>query len=206
MPEHRVFFAQIGFDRCRQDGYGVRHNEFPDHGVTLALVYRLARAEKPLNLVQCGTRTKTSHGIGETNKQGAFEVPKPELGTKRVCPETGRKFYDLNRDPIVSPYTGQTYPLTFFEGGEPEPEEEKAEEVEAETTETETENADVEIVSLEDADEEASDTGETIPDIDGDDDDDVELGDDDDDTFLETDDEDDDVSDIIAVSDDDEET
>ena len=42
-------------------------------------------------------------------------VAKPELGTKRVCPTTGRKFYDLNRDPIVSPYTGQVLPRALFE-------------------------------------------------------------------------------------------
>jgi uncharacterized protein (TIGR02300 family) len=42
-------------------------------------------------------------------------VAKPELGTKRVCPTTGRKFYDLNRDPIVSPYTGQVLPRSLFE-------------------------------------------------------------------------------------------
>jgi hypothetical protein len=42
-------------------------------------------------------------------------VAKPELGTKRVCPETGRKFYDLNKDPIVSPYTGKEYPISYFE-------------------------------------------------------------------------------------------
>jgi uncharacterized protein (TIGR02300 family) len=34
-------------------------------------------------------------------------VAKPELGTKRVCPETGRKFYDLNKEPVISPYTGK---------------------------------------------------------------------------------------------------
>jgi len=34
-------------------------------------------------------------------------VAKAELGTKRVCPETGRKFYDLNKDPVISPYTGK---------------------------------------------------------------------------------------------------
>ena len=34
-------------------------------------------------------------------------MARPELGTKRVCPTTGRKFYDLNRNPIISPYTGQ---------------------------------------------------------------------------------------------------
>ncbi len=135
-------------------------------------------------------------------------MSKPELGTKRVCPETERKFYDLNRDPIVSPYTGKSYPLSFFEVGEtPVPEKEAPEaKEEAEAPEAEAESADVEIVSLEDADEETSDTGETIPDIE-DDDNDVDLGEDDDNTFLETDDDDDDdVTGIINVADDGEET
>ena len=34
-------------------------------------------------------------------------MPKEEWGIKRVCPTTGKRFYDLNRDPIVSPYTGE---------------------------------------------------------------------------------------------------
>jgi uncharacterized protein (TIGR02300 family) len=34
-------------------------------------------------------------------------MPNPEWGTKRVCPTTGKRFYDLNRSPIVSPYTGE---------------------------------------------------------------------------------------------------
>ncbi|PPD14986.1 MAG: TIGR02300 family protein [Methylobacterium sp.] len=42
-------------------------------------------------------------------------MAKPELGTKRTCPVTGKKFYDLNRDPIVSPYTGQKYPRSMFD-------------------------------------------------------------------------------------------
>jgi uncharacterized protein (TIGR02300 family) len=42
-------------------------------------------------------------------------VARPELGTKRVCPTTGRKFYDLNRDPIVSPYTGESLPRASFD-------------------------------------------------------------------------------------------
>ena len=37
-----------------------------------------------------------------------------EWGVKRVCPETGKRFYDLNKNPIVSPYTGKEYDLTFF--------------------------------------------------------------------------------------------
>lgn len=34
-------------------------------------------------------------------------MPKEEWGTKRICPTTGKRFYDLNRSPIVSPYTGE---------------------------------------------------------------------------------------------------
>ena len=34
-------------------------------------------------------------------------MPNPEWGKKRVCPTTGKRFYDLNRNPIVSPYTGE---------------------------------------------------------------------------------------------------
>jgi uncharacterized protein (TIGR02300 family) len=30
-------------------------------------------------------------------------MAKPELGTKRVCDNCTRKFYDLNKDPIVCP-------------------------------------------------------------------------------------------------------
>ena len=38
-------------------------------------------------------------------------MPKEEWGVKRVCPETGKRFYDLNRDPVVSPYTGEVVPI-----------------------------------------------------------------------------------------------
>ena len=34
-------------------------------------------------------------------------MPKEEWGVKRICPATGKRFYDLNKDPIVSPYTGE---------------------------------------------------------------------------------------------------
>ena len=43
-------------------------------------------------------------------------MPKEGWGTKRVCPETGRRFYDLNKEPIISPYTGESYELSFFTG------------------------------------------------------------------------------------------
>jgi uncharacterized protein (TIGR02300 family) len=115
-----------------------------------------------------------------------------ERGTKRTDPDTGKKFYDLNQDPIVSPYTGKSYPRSFFETlpGKPSPvtarkvdEEEQVEEEEVEDT------AAPEIVSLEEAD--AEESGDDIPDVE-----DVEvdedLGDDDEDTFLEEDEDEDD--------------
>jgi uncharacterized protein (TIGR02300 family) len=126
-------------------------------------------------------------------------VAKTELGTKRTDPDTGKKFYDLNRDPVVSPYSGKSWPLSFFEqtsAAKEIPEEE-------EVAEVDTENTEVELVSLEDADEAA--TSDEIPDI-GDDE--VEIdSDDDDDTFLtpDEDDDDDDMSDIIGVTGDDDE-
>ena len=43
--------------------------------------------------------------------QKEFPMPKEEWGVKRVCPTTGKRFYDLNRDPIVSPYTGEEVKL-----------------------------------------------------------------------------------------------
>lgn len=38
-------------------------------------------------------------------------MPKPEWGVKRLCPTTGKRFYDLNKNPIVSPYTGEAVRL-----------------------------------------------------------------------------------------------
>ena len=38
-------------------------------------------------------------------------MPKEEWGTKRLCPTTGKRFYDMNRNPIVSPYTGDVVEL-----------------------------------------------------------------------------------------------
>lgn len=38
-------------------------------------------------------------------------MSKEEWGTKRLCPSTGRKFYDLNHNPVISPYTGEEIDL-----------------------------------------------------------------------------------------------
>ncbi|EYR84131.1 MULTISPECIES: TIGR02300 family protein [unclassified Shinella] len=128
-------------------------------------------------------------------------MAKAELGTKRIDPETGRKFYDLNRDPIVSPYTGKSYPLSFFEETSAAAVLEKDED--EDVNEVDTENTEVELVSLEDADEDAA-GGDDLPDL-GDDD--VEIDGDEDDTFLEQDedDDDDDMSGLIGVTGDEDE-
>ena len=125
-------------------------------------------------------------------------MAKAELGTKRTDPETGKKFYDLNRDPVVSPYTGKSYPMSFFAETSIAAVMEKQQE-EDEVAEVDTENTEVELVTLEEADDEAAAGGEEIPDL-GDDE--VDIDDDDDDTFLEQDedDEDDDMADLIGVN------
>jgi uncharacterized protein (TIGR02300 family) len=40
-----------------------------------------------------------------------LDVAKSDLGTKRICPTTGKKFYDLNKNPVISPYTGEVVPI-----------------------------------------------------------------------------------------------
>ena len=127
-------------------------------------------------------------------------VAKAELGTKRIDPETGRKFYDLNKDPIVSPYTGKSYPRSYFDSGDTSVEEE---EEEVQDKEADGDDEAPEVISLEDADEEGKDDNDNLPDL-GDDEDDVEIDDDEDDTFLpDEEEEDDDVNDIIGVGGDD---
>jgi len=131
-------------------------------------------------------------------------VAKPELGTKRVCPTTGRKFYDLNKDPVISPYTGEIVPIavlpTSRRSAPVAPVVPLAPEVAT------PEPADVELVPLEEADAEAE-GGKKEALVEGEEED-VEVADDgaEDDTFLETDeDEGDDVSDIVGGEREDEE-
>ncbi len=123
-------------------------------------------------------------------------MAKDDRGTKREDPETGKKFYDLNKDPIVSPYTGKSYPRSYFDQNtvrKPvEREDEQEEEEEVETEEVVATPEEPEVISLEDADaEEAGEEGaEEIPDVE--DVEDVEdIGDDDQDAFLEEDEEED---------------
>jgi uncharacterized protein (TIGR02300 family) len=118
-------------------------------------------------------------------------VAKSELGTKRVCPETGRKFYDLNRDPIVSPYTGVSYPRSYFETGSESSFEEEETEEELETT---TEKA--ELVPLEEADKDGDSADEDLADIDSDD---VDIDSDDDSAPFLEDEEEEDGDDVTGI-------
>ncbi len=133
-------------------------------------------------------------------------MAKPELGTKRICPVTGRKFYDLNKDPVISPYTGEVVPVApVVTRARPEakpaaaPAVAPAAEPELETAEAEG----AEFVSLEEADAEAqgkqkAPAGDTA--AEGEDE--IEVADDesmDDDAFIEEQEEGDaDVTDIIG--------
>jgi uncharacterized protein (TIGR02300 family) len=131
-------------------------------------------------------------------------VAKAELGTKRVCPETGRKFYDLNKDPVISPYTGKVVPVeTPVARSRPEappaavaprPAPAPAEETVA------PEPQEAEFVSLEEADAEAQGTKAPVGTAEPDLEEEVEMDETlDDSTFIEEQEEEDaDVTDIIG--------
>ena len=126
-------------------------------------------------------------------------MAKPELGTKRVCPETGRKFYDLNKDPVVSPYTGKIVPVEApVVRGRPEPVAARSaapvEEAPA------PEQQDAEFVSLEEADAEAQGAKKPAETTEADIEEDVEIDESlDDAAFIEEQEEEDaDVTDIIG--------
>ena len=137
-------------------------------------------------------------------------MAKSEFGTKRVCPTTGKRFYDLNKNPVISPYTGEVVPIApvapprtrgYAERTAPRPTAEAAPKpMEAE-----------ELVSLEEADAE-EDTGKVkavVPESEDDIevDETIEDDDDDDSTFIPDEEEgDEDVTDIIGDVGGDEET
>jgi len=131
-------------------------------------------------------------------------VAKAELGTKRVCPVTGRKFYDLNKDPVISPYTGEVVPITVLPQSRRGAAAAASAPIAPLVPEAEVAEApEVELVSLEEADAEAE--GKKAP-VEGEEEE-VEVADDpaDDATFLETDEDEGDVTDIIGGEREDEE-
>ncbi len=122
-------------------------------------------------------------------------MAKPELGTKRICPNCGSKYYDLNRDPIVCPRCGTQFEAT----ARVRPATAVADEEDDVELDTESK---AEFVPLEEADQEESDTGAVTVDSD----DNVDDDDDADDAFLEPDEDEegDDVGAIIGDVDDEE--
>ena len=137
-------------------------------------------------------------------------MAKSDLGTKRICPTTGKKFYDLNKNPVISPYTGEVVPIAPVAPPRTRgTAEARATAVAAEAAPEPVEAE--ELVSLEEADAEEN-TGKVkavVPESE----DDIEIdetieGDDDDDsTFIADEEEgDEDVTDIIGDVSGDEET
>ncbi len=136
-------------------------------------------------------------------------MAKPDLGTKRICPTTGKKFYDLNKSPVISPYTGEVVPIAPVAPprgrGAEAARAAAATEAAPEPMEAE------ELVPLEEADAEEK-TGKVkavVPESEDDIEIDETLEDDDDDdsTFIADEEEgDEDVTDIIGDVGDDEET
>ena len=61
-------------------------------------------------------------------------MEKEKLGKKWICPTTGKKFYDLNKEPVKSPYTGELIEIIKNE----DLEKEKKEEIILETKDNET--------------------------------------------------------------------
>lgn len=130
-------------------------------------------------------------------------MAKSELGTKRICPTTGKKFYDLNKNPVISPYTGEVVPIA------PVAARGRAD-VPRTTDELAPETAELETVSLEEA--EAEDTSGKVAAVLPESEDDIEIDDslddeEDDSTFIPDEEEgDEDVTDIIGDVSGDEET
>ena len=98
-------------------------------------------------------------------------MPKQEWGTKRVCPTTGKRFYDLNADPIVSPYTGEA---VHVETGKTRTM--VADAADAQSKKADDKTSDDEEIVLDDSREESeSSLGDDV--LEDDDDDDVSLDD-----------------------------
>ncbi|MES2603108.1 MAG: TIGR02300 family protein [Pseudomonadota bacterium] len=138
-------------------------------------------------------------------------MAKADLGTKRICPTTGKKFYDLNKNPVISPYTGEIVPIAPI----PPPRtraDAAARAAAANAASIVPEPAEAEeLVSLEEADaeENSGKVKAVLPESEDDIEVDETLADDDDDdsTFIAEDEEDDeDVTDIIGDVSGDEET
>jgi uncharacterized protein (TIGR02300 family) len=67
--------------------------------------------------------------------QGSRDVVDKSLGTKRTCPACGKRFYDLNKDPVECPYCGETFTVEPILPSRQDTQEMKPEEAAPETVE-----------------------------------------------------------------------
>ena len=81
-------------------------------------------------------------------------MTKADLGTKRVCPNCGTKYYDLGRDPIICPKCGTVFEVVVTRSRAA-----PAKAVPVPVEEEPVAEA-VELVTLEEADEEAAEGGQ----------------------------------------------
>jgi uncharacterized protein (TIGR02300 family) len=137
-------------------------------------------------------------------------VAKADLGTKRTCPVTGKKFYDLNKSPVISPYTGEIVPIAPVAPPRTRSDAAARAAAAAASATPEPVETEEELVPLEEADAEEN-TGKVkavVPESEDDIEIDEAIDDDDDDsTFIPEEEEDDeDVTDIIGDVSGDEET
>lgn len=135
-------------------------------------------------------------------------MAKSDLGTKRICPTTGKKFYDLNKNPVISPYTGEVVPIAPVAAPRGRADQRAAATADATADAPEAMEAE-ELVSLEEADAEEN-SGKVkaiVPESEDDIEIDESIEDDDDSTFIADEEEgDEDVTDIIGDVSGDEET
>ncbi|MGZ3411902.1 MAG: TIGR02300 family protein [Xanthobacteraceae bacterium] len=129
-------------------------------------------------------------------------MAKANLGTKRICPTTGRKFYDLNKDPVISPYTGEVVPIIVATTRARPGDAARAAAAAAREAEVEkVEPQEAELISLEEADAEAQGKKiagdvEAIEDVEADEA--IDDGDEDETFIEEQEEEDTDVTEIIG--------
>ena len=97
-------------------------------------------------------------------------MPKPEWGTKRTCPQTGERFYDLGKDsPVTSPNGHQWYPEPVLKSKQPIPFAEVEKKPEGEADADLSGDQDDELKDIENIDDE-EDSPDNDVDLGGDDD------------------------------------
>src|SRR6201991_2649042 len=101
--------AGTGLERGRRGGMGQDCVLFSRAGSTRA-TGRHGPVFHAQNAIDSGRSTsQVKHRFSDIPR--IPHVAKSDLGTKRICPTTGKKFYDLNKNPVISPYTGEVVPI-----------------------------------------------------------------------------------------------